>query len=227
MSMNVIVVGGGRVGGYLASLLQAVGHKVKVIEERPEEKRHLRRELPQGSVVQGNGTDPDVLDAAGIRHASVVAAVTGADETNLVVIGLARFEFNVPRTIARVKDPRNAWMFTPEMGVDVALNQADLLAHLVAEEMSLGDMTTLLKLRKGLFSLVEEKVHPTAMAAGKALRDVKLPDKCVLAAILRKAELIVPHDDLVIQPADEIVALVHTSQVSLLAALLSGRKERG
>jgi trk system potassium uptake protein TrkA len=177
--------------------------------------------------VQGNGTDPDLLEAAGIRHANVVAAVTGADETNLVVIGLARFEFNVPRTIARVKDPRNAWMFTPEMGVDVALNQADLLGHLVAEEMSLGDMTTLLKLRKGLFSLVEEKVHPTAMAAGKALRDVKFPDKCVLAAILRKAELIVPHDDLVIQPADEIVALVHASQLSQLAALLGGRKDRG
>jgi trk system potassium uptake protein TrkA len=227
MSMNVIVVGGGRVGGYLASLLLAAGHKVKIIEERPEERRHLRRDLPQGAVVQGNGTDPDLLEAAGIRHANVVAAVTGADETNLVVIGLARFEFNVARTIARVKDPRNAWMFTPEMGVDVALNQADLLGHLVAEEMSLGDMTTLLKLRKGLFSLVEEKVHPTAMAAGKALRDVKLPDKCVLAAILRKAELIVPHDDLVIQPADEIVALVHASQLSQLAALLGGRKDRG
>src|SRR5512145_840951 len=226
MSMNVIVVGGGRVGGYLASLLLGAGHKVKVIEERPEEKRYLRRELPQGSVVQGNGTDPGLLEAAGIRHANVVAAVTGADETNLVVIGLARFEFKVPRTIARLKDPRNAWMFTPEMGVDVALNQADLLGHLVAEEMSLGDMTTLLKLRKGMFSLVEEKVHPTAVAAGKALRDVKLPDKCVLAAILRKAELIVPRDDLVLQPADEIVALVHTSQISLLAALLGGRKER-
>jgi trk system potassium uptake protein TrkA len=227
MSMNVIVAGGGRVGSYLASLLLTSGHKVKVIEERPEERRHLRRDLPQGVVVQGNATDPDVLDSAGIRHASVVAAMTGADETNLVVIGLARFEFNVPRTIARVKDPRNTWMFTPEMGVDVALNQADLLGHLVAEEMSLGDMTTLLKLRKGQFSLVEEKVHPAAAAAGKELRDLKLPDKCVLAAILRKGELIVPRGDLVLQPADEIVALVHASQVPQLAALLGERKERG
>jgi trk system potassium uptake protein TrkA len=227
MSMNVIVVGGGRVGGYLASLLLSAGHKVKVIEERPGEYRHERRDLPQGVLVTGNGTDPVVLEAAGIRHANVVAAVTGADETNLVVIGLARFEFNVPRTIARVKDPRNAWMFTPEMGVDVALNQTDLLAHLVAEEMSLGDMMTLLKLRKGLFSLVEEKVHPSATAAGKALKDLKLPDKSVLAAILRKGELLVPRGDLVLQPADEIVALVHASQLSQLAALLGGRKERG
>jgi len=226
MAMNVIVVGGGRVGAYLAALLLSGGHKVKVIEERPEERAHLRRDLPPGAVVQGNGTDPDVLEAAGIRRANVVAAMTGADETNLVVTSLARFEFNVPRTIARVKDPRNAWMFTPEMGVDAALNQADLLAHLVAEEMSLGDMTTLLKLRKGLFSLVEEKVHPTSAAAGKPIKDLKLPEKCVLAAILRKGELIVPSGDLVLQPADEIVALVHAAHLAQVAALLEPGKER-
>jgi trk system potassium uptake protein TrkA len=226
MAMNVIVVGGGRVGGYLASLLLSAGHKVKVVEERPEENRHLRRDLPPGVVVQGNGTDPDVLEETGIGHANVVAAVTGADETNLVVIGLARFEFKVPRTIARVKDPRNAWMFTPEMGVDVALNQADLLAHLVAEEMSLGDMMTLLKLRKGQYSLVEEKVHPTALAADRALRDLKLPDRCVLAAVIRKGQLIVPRGDVVLQAADEIVALVHASQLAQLAGLLGAREMR-
>ncbi|MGE5844083.1 MAG: potassium channel family protein [Syntrophaceae bacterium] len=227
MAMNVIVVGGGRVGGYLASLLLSAGHKVKVIEERPEENRHLRRDLPQGVVVQGNGTDPDVLEKTGIGHANVVAAVTGADETNLVVIGLARFEFKVPRTIARVKNPRNAWMFTPEMGVDVALNQTDLLAHLVAEEMSLGDMMTLLKLRKGQYSLVEEKVHPTAVAADKALCDLRLPDQCVLAAVIRKGQLILPRGDVVLQPADEIVALVHASQLAQLAGLLGVREKRG
>ncbi len=91
---------------------------------------------------------------AGIRGADVVAAVTGDDEVNLAVTSLARFEFQVPRIIARVNNPRNAWMFTHEMGVDVALNQADLMARLIEEEMSLGDMMTLLKLRKGQYSLV-------------------------------------------------------------------------
>jgi trk system potassium uptake protein TrkA len=88
-------------------------------------------------------------------------------------------------------------------------------------------MMTLLKLRKGLFSLVEERVHPTAAAAGKALRDLKLPDKCVLAAVLRKGELLVPQGELVLQPADEVVALVHASQVTRLAAILGVRKEQG
>jgi hypothetical protein len=83
----------------------------------------------------------------GLRFAKKMAG-----ETNLVITSLAKFEFNVPRTITRVNIPKNAWLFVPEMGVDVALNQADLIAHLIAEEMSLGDMMTLLKLRKGQYS---------------------------------------------------------------------------
>jgi trk system potassium uptake protein TrkA len=96
----------------------------------------LQRAFPLEAVILGDGTDPTVLAAAAIRQADVVAAVTGADETNLVVTNLARFEFGVPRTIARVNMPRQSWMFAPVMGVDVALNQADLMAHLIAEEMS-------------------------------------------------------------------------------------------
>src|SRR3989304_5970904 len=162
--MHVMVVGGGEVGTYLASLLVAGGYTVKVIEVRREEIPRLRKALTEEAVVMGSGTDPDALEAAGIRQTDVVAAVTGADETNLVVTSLARFEFNVPRTIARVNNPKNARMFSAEMGVDVALNQADLMAHLIVEEMSLGDMVTLLKLRKGQFSLVEGKVAPDAAA---------------------------------------------------------------
>jgi trk system potassium uptake protein TrkA len=120
-----------------------------------------------------------VLESAGIRQANVVAAVTGDDETNLVVGSLARFEFGVQRVIARVNDPANAWIFTPKMGVDASLNQADLLAHLIAEEMSVGEMMTLLKLRKGEYSLVEEKVHPASTVTGKAIRDLSLLPKAL------------------------------------------------
>lgn len=150
--MNVIIVGGGKVGAYLTGLLLSGGHRVKVIEARRKETSRLQHDLPRDVVVLGSGTDPDVLEAAGIHNADVVAAVTGEDENNLVATSLARYEFHVPRTIARVNNPKNAWMFTPDMGVDVALNQADLMGHLIAEEMSLGDMVTLLKLRKGQFS---------------------------------------------------------------------------
>jgi trk system potassium uptake protein TrkA len=106
------------------------------------------------------------------------------------------------------------------MGVDVALNQADLLAHLIAEEMSVGDMMTLLKLRKGQYSLVEEKVAPTSPAAGKALRELDVPEECVLAAIIRKGALLLPRPELVLQPFDEVLALVHAAHVEQLARLL-------
>jgi trk system potassium uptake protein TrkA len=102
----------------------------------------------------------------------------------------------------------------------VALNQADLLAHLIAEEMSLGDMMTLLKLRKGQYALVEEQVHPTARAATTALRDLPLPPQCVLVAIIRQSQLLFPRADLVLQPADEVLAVVHASQAAQLATLL-------
>jgi trk system potassium uptake protein TrkA len=216
----VIIVGGGKVGAYLASLLIAEGYTVRIIEGNRAEISRLSQEFTGEVVVVGEGTDPAVLEMAGVRKADVVAAVSRADETNLVVTSLARFEFSVPRIIARVNNPKNAWLFTPEMGVDVALNQADLIARLIAEEMSLGDMMTLLKLRKGQYSLVEEKVDPTSVAVGKALRDLDLPAECVLAAVIRKGQLIIPHSDTVLQPADEVLAVVHASQVSALAALL-------
>lgn len=218
--MNVMIIGGGKVGTYLASLLLTGGHQVKLIEIRKEEIPHLQNDLSRDVVILGNGTDPNVLESAGIYNAQVVAAATGADEVNLVVTSLARFEFQVPRTIARINNPKNAWMFTPDMGVDVALNQADLMAHLIAEEMSLGDMMTLLKLRKGQYSLVEEKVAPESLAAGKAVRDLRLPEKCVLAVVIRKGELMIPDSDTVLQVADEVLAVVSTNHVKDLADLL-------
>lgn len=225
MAMFVLIVGGGKVGSYLASLLLSEGYRVRVIEQQRDEIPRLKQDLPGEVVVLGSGTDPNVLEGAGIRQAQVVAAVTGEDETNLVVASLARSEFGVPRVIGRVNNPRNAWLFTPAMGVDVAVNQANLMARLIAEEMSLGDMMTLLKLRKGQYSLVEEKVDPTAIAAGKPLRDLQLPRESQVAAIIRNGELVIPRGDTLLQAADEILAVVHASQAAQLAALLGPRPE--
>jgi trk system potassium uptake protein TrkA len=223
--MKVIVAGGGQVGTYLAGMLVSSGHQVLVIEQRSQVLERLKKELPEQAVISGSATDPDTLESAGVRTADVVAAVTGMDEVNLVVTNLARFEFNVPRTIARVNNPKNAWLFTAAMGVDIALNQADLMAHLIAEELSVGDMMTLLKLRKGQYSLVEEKVAPTCPAAGKALRELEVPEECVLVAIIRKGELLLPRAELVLQPFDEVLALAHAAHVEQLARLL-GRNQQ-
>jgi trk system potassium uptake protein TrkA len=223
--MFVIIVGGGNIGSHLAKMLLEGGHTVKIIDERSAPLEKLPKELPLDVIVAGDGSSPLTLENAGVRKANVLAAVTGSDETNLVVTSLARFEFNVPRVIARVNNPKNAWLFNQEMGVDVALNQADILARLVAEEMSLGDMMTLLKLRKGEFSLIEEKVHPLSPSVNQTIRDIQLPSESTIVAIIRKNQLLIPHGDTVLQPADEILALVHTSQLKELARLL-GPKER-
>ena len=218
--MYVLIIGGGKVGMHLATLLLRGGERVKLIEQDREVIPILQRILPPDVVSSGNGTDPLVLESAGIRQANVVAAVTGDDETNLVVGSLARFEFGVQRVIARVNDPANAWIFTPKMGVDASLNQADLLAHLIAEEMSVGEMMTLLKLRKGEYSLVEEKVHPASTVTDKAIRDLSLPAESVITAVIRRGKLLIPRGDLVLQAGDEVLALVHSSKMSQLAVIL-------
>jgi trk system potassium uptake protein TrkA len=202
------------------------GHSVTVIELVDERASEIRARLDGGVVVAGSGTDATVLERAGVRGCDVVAAVTGNDETNLVVASLARFEFEVPRVIARIDDPSNAWLFAPDMGVDVALNQADLLAHLVAEEMSMGEMTTLLKLRKGQFALVEQKVAPEASVVGRSIEEIEWPARCQLVAVLRKGDLIAPEGEIVLQAADEVLAVAHSDSAPILEALLD-RPQRG
>jgi trk system potassium uptake protein TrkA len=222
--MFVIIVGGGKTGSQLASQLISGGHKVRLVEDRAAVLERLQEELPGEVIYAGDGSSPSVLEGAGIGQAQVLAAVTGEDEDNLVITTLARFEFGVPRIIARVNNPKNIWLFTPEMGVDVALCQSDILAKLIAEEMSLGDMMTLLKLRKGEYSIVEEKVHPEAVVVGKLLRDIELPPQCVFAAVIRKGQLIIPNGNTELSPVDEVIALVHASQTHKLAALLGRSK---
>jgi trk system potassium uptake protein len=222
--MKTMIIGGGKVGAFIADFLKKEGHSVLVIEERREELDRLHAEIGKDNVFLGNGTDPVDLEAAGIRQMNVVAVVTGKDEVNLVASSLARFEFNIPRVIARVNNPKNAWMFTDEMGVDVALNQAELIGRMILEEMSLGDMMPLLKLRKGQYSIIEEKVHPQSSMIGKKIEEIALPKQCVLIAILRKSGLVIPHGNVEINEADEIIALSHSSQLEELAALLGPAK---
>jgi len=222
--MFVIIAGGGRTGSHLASLLLAQGHEVRLIEHRLDTLVGLHRELPTEVVFEGDPTDPNTLLAAGIERAGVLAAVTNSDEDNLVITSLARNRFNVRRTIGRVNSPRNSWLFTPEFGVDVSLNQADVMAKLIEEEMSLGDMMTLLKLRRGNYSLVEEKIYQGAQAVGRAIKDLPLTEHSIISGILRHGEMILPRGTTVLEAGDEVLALVDDEGRERLARLL-GRPE--
>ncbi len=218
--MFVIVVGGGNTGSQLAKFLLDAGHTVHVVDERPGVLEKLSKEIPVDAIINGDGSSPAILERAGVHKAQVLAAVTGSDETNLVITSLGRFEFNVPRVIARINNSKNAWLFTPEMGVDVSLNQAEILARLSAEEMSIGDMMTILKIRRGKYSIVEEKIARGARAIGKAIKELSFPNNCVISGIIRRGELVLPRGTTIFEEGDEILALVDNDSRMALAKLL-------
>jgi len=210
--MKVIIIGGGQVGAYLAALLLANGHEIRVIEQHEKVYEKLEKEFPHGTLIFGNGSDPEILEKAGIASTNVVAAVTGADETNLVVSTLAKMEFGVPRVVARVNNPKNTWLYNSGMGVDVGVNQADVMAHFVVEEMDMKDMFTILKLNRGNYSIVQTQVQQDSKAANQLIKDLSIPQDTVLIAITRDESLLIPKGDTRILVDDDILVL--TGEVS-------------
>jgi trk system potassium uptake protein TrkA len=217
--MNVLIAGGGRTGTQLAYMLIEQKHNVRLIEHRPSVLARLHRELPTEVIIQGDPTQVDTLEQAGLRNAQVLAACMADDAENLVICYLGRQVFNVPRTIARINNPRDAWLFDEKFHVDVALDNASVMARLIEEEMSLGDMMTLLKLRRGDYSLVEEKVPPGAKGIGIALKDMGLGDNCVIAAIIRGGKVVLPRGTTIFQAGDEVLAVTDSQGTIMLSEL--------
>ena len=180
----------------------------------------LHHELPTEVIYEGQATDPVVLKQAGLEKANVLVACSNDDASNLVLCYLARTMFNTRRTVARITNPRNAWLFDKNFHVDETINHADVMAHLIQEEMSLGDMMTLLKLRRGRFALVEEKVPPGAQAIGKELKRLGLPDQCVIAAIIRHGQITLPRGTTMLEEGDEVLAVTDPEGAIQLAKLL-------
>lgn len=226
MEKKVVVVGAGEVGSFLGSLLEQWGHAAVLIDRQPETLERLTPTLGKGKVrlVLGDATEPQVLELAELGPGDTLVAVTGSDPVNLTVSSLARFQFQALRTLARVNVPRHAWMFTKELGVDVALNQAEVLAHLVAEQASTGDMLTLLKLGGGGYSLVEAEVGPRSSALGRPLTELNLPEECILVGVLRQRELMLPRGQTVLQAGDQVLALTHQDHRDGLRDLLEGHR---
>jgi trk system potassium uptake protein TrkA len=219
--MFVLIAGGGRTGARLANLLINQNYKVRLVENRRDLLAYLHQELPTEVIYEGNPVDPSVLEAAGIREVHAVAAVTSDDSANLSICYLAKTMFEVPRTIARVNNPNNAWLFDEHFKVDVSLNSADVLAHLIQEEMSLGDMMTIFKIRRGRYAVVEEKVPAGAKAIGIPLKDMGLAEHCVIAAIIRDGVMTLPRGDSTLQAEDEIIAVASPEGTQMLSEMLA------
>lgn len=226
--MYVIIAGGGRTGTELALMLLEQNHEVRVVEDRRRVLNRVHRELPTEVIYEGSPIDVKDLEGAGIRRAQVVAACTASDEDNLIICYLARQLYQIPRTIGRVNNPRKAWLFVPEIfNVDVALNQPEIMARLIEEEMSLGDMMTLLKLRRGDYSLVEEKLAEGSGAVGIPLSELALPENCVIAAIIRHGKVVVPHGGSALEAGDEVLAVTDRAGAKQLENLFNKIPDRG
>jgi trk system potassium uptake protein TrkA len=218
--MFVFIAGGGRTGAQLAADLIAQNYQVRLLEHRRELLSRLHHELPTEVIYEGLAADPSILKAAGLDKAQVLVACTNDDSINLVLCYLARTIFKVKRTVARINNPRNAWLFDKNFHVDETINQADVLSHLIQEEMSLGDMMTLLKLRRGRYALVEEKVPAGAKAIGMELKDLGLPEQCVIAAIIRNGQITLPRGTTRLEEFDEVLAITDPEGAKQLATLL-------
>jgi trk system potassium uptake protein TrkA len=205
--MNIIIVGGGKTGVYVANLLLANHCRVKVMESRRSVLEKLNEELPKDCIFEGSGTDPKMMENAGINTADVLVCATGEDETNLVASTIGKFEFDVPRVIARVNNPHNAWMFNTGMGVDVSINQADLMGHIILEGIDMYDMTTLLKLERGNASIIQIHVSETSSVNGKKIKDLNIPDNAIIISLMRGQDNMITKGDTVIHAGDDLLAM--------------------
>ena len=218
----ILIVGGGEGGLQLALALRQVGRPFRVIEQHRSVLPDLRHRLGAEAVLLGNGADPDSLEAAGIREAAVLVALTGSDSTNLAVSQVGRFAFGVPRTVARVNSPRHAWLFKPELGVDLALDPSEILARLLTGQLTLDELLSLLRLRLGNFLLQEVRIAATSPAAGRSLQQLDLPVQCSVVAVLREGGVIIPRGGTVLEPGDEVLVLVQEEMGARVASSLGG-----
>jgi len=214
--MNVIIVGGGKVGIYIASLLISEGHNIKIIEDNEELYNRAKLDISEENLINKDATDPSVLEYEGIEKVDVLAAVSDNDEKNLVVSTLAKMEFKVPKVIARVNNPKNAWLYNEGMGVDVKVDQADIIGHLIIEEMNLDHMLTLMKLNRGKHSIIQINIKENSKAIGKLVKEINIPSQSVLISLTRNGIMQIPKGNTTIEENDEILILTDDEGFDIL-----------
>ncbi|MFW0784825.1 TrkA family potassium uptake protein [Gordonia sp. CPCC 206044] len=201
--MKVAIAGAGAVGRSIARELLANAHEVTLFERNSG---HIDPDaVPQASWVLADACELSNLEQAALQTYDVMVAATGDDKANLVVSLLAKTEFAVNRVVARVNDPRNEWLFGEDWGVDVAVSTPRILASLVEEAVSVGDLVRLMTFRQGQANLVELTLPANTPFAGKPVRKLALPRDAALVTILRGGRVIVPQSDDPLEGGDELI----------------------
>ncbi len=216
--MYVVVAGGGKVGFYLAKTLINEGHEVLVIERDRKKSDLINEEL--GSVVlRGDACEASILSEAGVNRADVVVAVTGDDEDNLVICQMAKKKFNVPRTIARINNPKNEQIFRL-LGIDATVSSTDVIMQQIEQELPAQALVHLRVLRDADLELVEADVSPNSTVAGKRLHEITLPADTLVLVVIRDGKTSVATPDIVLKAGDKLIALTRSQKEEELRSLL-------
>lgn len=222
--MSIIIVGGGRLGSFLASLMEEKNEKVVVIEKDELVIEKIKKDLQSSHIIQGDGCSPDLLKKSGVLQASVVVALTGHDEDNLIICQLAKYEFGVLKVVSRINNPKNEWLFTKDMGVDAAVSGARMIARLIEEETALSHITTILNLAQGEISIVKSIIERNATASHKKIKELPLPKDCVIITIVRDNKVLLPSGDSVLLPGDEVLSVAADDAKEDIEKMFAGQE---
>ena len=218
--MYVVIVGCGRVGYHLTRALLAIGHEVTVIERDANRCRQIGDEM--GSItLQGDGTSLETLKEAGAARADLVIAVTDTDEVNLAVCQMAKVAFNVVRTMALVKNPSHEALFRL-LGVDVVINGTHLILSTIEEEVPGRPLVHLMNLQGHNMDIVTLSIPDDAAVVGKPLSQVDMPPNSFIALVVKDSGPVLPSDDLVLAPKDDVVAVTVPDEEQTLHETLTG-----
>ncbi len=218
--MRVAIAGAGNVGRSIAAELIDNGNQVMLIERSP---RMIRPErVPDAEWVLADACELASLQSARLETCDVVVAATGDDKVNLVLSLLAKTEFAVARVVARVNRAENEWLFTDQWGVDVSVSKPRLMAALVEEAVTVGDLVRLMTFRQSEANLVEITLPDSAPYVGRAVRDVPLPHDTSLVAILRGKRVLVPSPDDPLEAGDELVFVVSAEMEESVRSVILG-----
>lgn len=212
--MRILICGAGSTGRHVADVLGEV-HDVTLIDRRAE------RAAPGHRFVAGDAADPGVLLAAGAQDADALVTVTRDDATNLAIALLAKRRFGVHWTIARLNDPGHRWLFTAAAGVDIPVSSAELVTRLVQEEVTAGDLVTLLRLRGDGIAVTETTLPAGAAVAGTATADLAVPNGVALTAVVRDDTILLPDRAGSLRAGDVVVALCESGREHVLHDLLT------
>jgi trk system potassium uptake protein len=201
--MRVAIAGAGGVGRSIARELIENGHAVMLIDKDPDKVDPAQ--VPQAEWLTADAAELASLEEARLQDCDVVISTTGDDKVNLVVSLLAKTEFAVRRVVARINHPNNEWLFTEAWGVDVAVSTPRVLAALVEEAVSVGDLVRLMTFRQGQANLVEITLPPEAPVVGHPVRELVLPRDAALVAIVRGSRVVVPSSDEPLEGGDELL----------------------